>query len=229
MKIKNSLYSLLLIVGMTLSIHAASVDNPLISTLNVDRFEIHNDPERSSLIEGRWRLGYDIDKLYLYHTIEASKEGIEAYQSRFLYARAISAFWDMQAGVSYDTQGEHAQTWAEISLMGLAPYYFETHLSLRLNSEGNVGLNLATEYELLLSQKLILSSSLEADFYTQEDSKMQISSGLSSLEAGLRLRYEIKREIAPYIGITWEKSMGEESQESPSDTTHLLLGIKFWF
>ena len=111
----------------------------------------------------------------------------------------------------------------------LLPYYFETRAALLVNSEGNVGLRLDAEYEALLTQKLILTPSFEADFYTKDDASLHIGSGLSSIEAGLRLRYEFKREIAPYIGLTWEKTFGNTRDFNPINETNFLVGVRFWF
>ena len=121
------------------------------------------------------------------------------------------------------------QTWAEIAISGLAPYYFETRAALLVNDEGNVGLRLDAEYEMFFTQKLILSTSVEADLYTKNDASMQLGSGLSSMEAGLRLRYEMVREFAPYIGVSWEKTFGNTRDYHPVDETNLLLGVRFWF
>jgi len=81
----------------------------------------------------------------------------------------------------------------------------------------------------LLTQKLILTPSLEADFYTKDDAKMRLGSGLSSIEGGLRLRYEIIREFAPYLGVTWEKTFGNTKTYNRIDNTSVMLGIRFWF
>ena len=98
-----------------------------------------------------------------------------------------------------------------------------------VNDEGNIGLRVDAEYEALLTQRLILSPSVEADFYTKDDVTMQLGSGLSSMEAGLRLRYEVVREFAPYIGVTWDKTFGNTHDYNPIDETNFLVGVRFWF
>ncbi len=132
-------------------------------------------------------------------------------------------------GLAYDKNEDASKTWGEVAISGLAPYYFETRAALLVNEDGNVGLRLDAEYEALLTQKLILTPSLEADFYTKDDPKMNLGSGLSSMEAGLRLRYEFVREFAPYIGVTWEKTFGNTEDFNPVDETNLLVGVRFWF
>ena len=136
-----------------------------------------------------------------------TEEGLEASQNDLVYSRAIAPFWDLQAGIAYDKNSDDSRTWGEIAIAGLAPYFFEARAALLLNSEGNIGLRLDLEYEALITQKLILTPSLEADFYTKDDPVMRTGSGLSSMEAGLRLRYEIIREFAPYIGVNWSRTV----------------------
>jgi len=89
--------------------------------------------------------------------------------------------------------------------------------------------SLNTEYEALLTQKLILTPSIEADFYTKNNPEMNLGSGISFAEAGLRLRYEFVREFAPYIGITWNKTFGNTRDYNPVDETSLMVGVRFWF
>jgi copper resistance protein B len=197
--------------------------------LIMDKFEIVNNDERSREWEGSFYIGYDIDKLYLYSQGEATEEGLEASQNELVYSRAIAPFWDIQAGIAYDKNSDGSRTWGELAIAGLAPYFFEARAALLLNSEGNVGLRLDLEYEALITQKLILTPSLEADFYTQEDQEMRTGSGLSSVEAGLRLRYEIIREFAPYIGVNWSRTFGSTREYIPLNETSFLAGIRFWF
>jgi len=227
--IKNILLTTLTCATLAQTIQAAGGDDPLRTMLLIDRFEVLNNNENTRVWEGSFYIGYDIDKLYVYSDGEATSDGLESSQSELVYSRAISPFWDAQIGLAYDKNEDASQTWGEVAIAGLAPYYFETRAALLVNSDGNVGLRLDAEYEALFTQKLILTPSLEADFYTKDDSKMNIGSGLSSIEAGLRLRYEFVREFAPYIGVTWEKTFGNTRDYNPVDETNLLVGVRFWF
>jgi copper resistance protein B len=210
-------------------VQAAGVDDPIRTMLIMDKFEILNNDERSREWEGSFCIGYDIDKLYLYSQGEATKEGLEASQNELVYSRAIAPFWDIQAGIAYDKNSDDSRTWGELAIAGLAPYFFEARAAPLLNDEGNVGLRLDLEYEALITQKLILTPSLEADFYTKDDPVMHTGSGLSSVEAGLRLRYEIIREFAPYIGVNWSRAFGTAQVYAPPNDTSFLAGIRFWF
>jgi len=225
---KKILLTTLLSVGFTQGLQAAGGDDPL-RTMLVIRFELFNNDENTRIWEGSFYIGYDIDKLYVYSDGEGTSDGLESSQNELVYSRAIAPFWDSQVGFAYDKNADASKTWAEIAIAGLAPYYFETRAALLVNGDGNVGLRLDAEYEMLFTQKLILSSSLEADFYTKDDATMQLGSGLSSMETGLRLRYEFTREFAPYIGVTWEKTFGNTHNYNPANESNFLVGVRFWF
>jgi len=226
---KKILLSVAGFLALGQQLQAAGADDPLRTMLIMDKLEILNNDEKSTEWEGSFYIGYDIDKLYFYSEGAVTSDGLESSQNDIVYSRAIAPFWDIQAGIAYDKNSDASQTWAEIAIAGLAPYYFETRAALLFNSEGNIGLRLDAEYEALITQRLILTPSVEADFYSKDDPLMQLGSGLSSVEAGLRLRYEIVREFAPYIGVTWEKTFGDTYDYNPIDETNLLLGIRFWF
>ncbi|QOR61112.1 copper resistance protein B [Sulfurovum sp. ST-21] len=228
-----NLKKILLLLGSCMAIgqtlQAAGADDPLRTMLIMDRLEILDNDENTRAWEGSFYIGYDIDKLYIYSEGSATSEGLESSQNELVYSRAIAPFWDIQAGIAYDKNSDASRTWGEIAIAGLAPYFFETRAALLVNSNGNTALRLDAEYEALITQKLILTPSLAVDFYTKDDPSMQTGSGLSAAEAGLRLRYEIVREFAPYIGVTWEKTFGNTRNFNAVDETSLLIGVRFWF
>lgn len=226
---KKILAGLIIMIALAQSAQADMNDDPLVTMFLMDRFEVLDNDENTRVWEGSFRIGYDINKLYLYSEGEATADGLEKSQNELVYSRAIAPFWDAQIGVAYDENEESSQTWGEVAISGLAPYYFETRAALLINDKGNVGVRLEAEYEALLTQKLILTPSLEADLYTKDDPDMHLGSGLSSIEAGVRLRYEFIREFAPYIGVTWEKTFGDTREYDPIDETHLMVGLRFWF
>jgi len=229
MKNKKLLITLGILFGLGQTLQAGGTDDPLRTMFLADKFEVLNNDEKTRVWEGSFYLGYDMDKLYFYSAGEATADGLESSQNELVYSRAIAPFWDAQIGLVYDKNTDASKTWAEVAIAGLAPYYFETRLALLVNGDGNIGLRLDAEYEALFTQKLILTPSVEAEFYTKDDTKMQIGSGLSNIEAGLRLRYEIRREFAPYIGVTWEKTFGNTRNFNPIDETNFLVGVRFWF
>ena len=117
---------------------------------------------------------------------------------------------------------------------GLAPYWFEIDATAYVGDEGRSALRFAVEYELLLTQKLVLQPRIEANFYGQPDAELALGAGLSSAVAGLRLRYEIRREFAPYVGIEWAGKYGstaDYAQAAGAETkeTRFVAGLRFWF
>jgi len=226
---KHIIWCICLLAGLQQNLVADMNDDPLVSMVRLDKFEQRNDSDHTRIWDGSIWLGYDLNKLYLYSQGEYGPDGLEKSQNELVYSRAVSPFWDIQAGVTYDKNADASRKWAEVAIAGLAPYYFETRAALLLNTEGNVGIRLNTEYELLITQKLIVTPSVEADFYTKDDPKMQLGNGLSSIEAGLRVRYEFVREFAPYIGIERERNFGQTYKLDPINDTHAVIGVKFWF
>ncbi len=226
---RKILLSLITIIGFGQTAHADMEDDPVVTMLLMNRFEVLDNDKNTRVWEGSFWIGYDISKIYVYSEGEATSDGLETSQNELVYSRAITAFWDAQIGLVYDKNADASKTWGEVAISGLAPYYFETRAALLVNSDGNIGLRFDTKYEALLTQKLILTPSLEADFYTKDDPDMNLGSGLSNIEAGLRLRYEFVREFAPYIGVTWDKTFGNTKNFNPIDQTNLMVGIRFWF
>ncbi|SFV71031.1 Copper resistance protein B [hydrothermal vent metagenome] len=227
---KKILLVVISMMGMMQTVEAdMGGDDPLVSMFVMDKLEVLNNEEKSKRWEASLWIGYDINRISLYSTGEIGNDGLESSQNELVFSRAIAPFWNAEIGLAYDKNADNSQTWAEVALSGLAPYYFEVRTALLVNAEGNIGLRVDAEYELLFTQKLILTPSLEADFYTKDAQVLGIGSGLSSVEAGLRLRYEFVREFAPYIGVTWEKTFGNTADYNPIDETSVLMGVRFWF
>jgi copper resistance protein B len=226
---KKIVLNLIAMIALGQTAQASMEDDPLVTMFLMDRFEVLDNDENTRVWEGSFWIGYDINKLYVYSEGEATSDGLESSQNELVYSRAMAPFWDVQIGLAYDKNDDASKTWGEIAISGLAPYYFETRAALLVNGDGNIGLRLDAEYEALLTQKLILTPSLEADLYTKDDPDLHIGSGLSNIEAGLRLRYEFIREFAPYIGVTWEKTFGNTRDYHPIDETSVMVGVRFWF
>jgi len=218
--------------GIALS---AGADDPLLTMLNVEQLEWRDANEGDVMAWGAqgW-VGYDLDKFWFKSEGEQLEGDTEAAELQLLYGRAIDPNWDLQLGLRYDFEPEDNQKWLTLGVQGLAPYYIETELSLFVGEEGQNLLRLEAEYELMLTQRLVLSPELEMSIYSDDDESREIGSGLSSMELGLRLAYEVKREFAPYIGINWEKKFGNTAdfaKEEGEDTDDLqfVAGVRFWF
>ncbi|MEW8460401.1 MAG: copper resistance protein B, partial [Candidatus Thiodiazotropha endolucinida] len=124
--------------------------------------------------------------------------------------------------------------WLVIGLKGLAPYLFEVDASLFAGESGQIGVRLDAEYEYLFTQRLVLTPEIEVNLHTKDDEEVGIGSGLSDLSLGLRLRYEVKREFAPYVGVNWSKRFGDTAdyaREEGEDVSDLewLVGVRAWY
>lgn len=158
---------------------------------------------------------------------------LEDAEFQALYARAFAPFWDLQAGIRHDIAGPDT-THAVIGVQGLAPYMFEVDAALFVSHRGDVTARIEAEIDQRITQRLILQPRVEANLAAQDIALLGIGAGLDRIEAGARLRYEIRREFAPYIGIEQSWRTGRSADfarargEDPS-VTSFLAGIRFWF
>jgi copper resistance protein B len=160
-------------------------------------------------------------------------ERIEDAEVQALYSHAVSPFWDLQAGIRQDVSGP-STTHAVVGVQGLAPYLFEVDAALFLSHRGDLTARFEAELDQRITQSLILQSRAEVNLAAQDIPRLGIGTGLDKIEIGVRLRYEIIREIAPYIGIEQSWRVGNSADyaralgEDPS-TTNYVVGIRFWF
>ena len=199
------------------------------SSLVVDKLEYQFSDEKATNWDVYGYAGYDINKIYIYSEGEKVKNESANSENQLVYSRAISPFWDAQIGAGYDKNEESHQTWGIIGLQGLSQYFFETRTTLLLGEDGNIGLRAEAEYDALLTQKLILTPSIQLSAYTKDNEEMGIGSGFSNITIGTRLRYEITREFAPYIGVEWNKNLGNTNDISSLDEVYAVVGMRFWF
>lgn len=178
--------------------------------------------------------GRDYDRAVLKAEGEVDGGRLQEARTELLWGHAVAAYWDTQLGVRYDGGVEPSRGWLAFGVQGLAPYWFEMEITGYVGENGRTALSVEAEYELLLTQKLILQPRVEADFYGKRDAERETGSGLSDLAAGVRLRYEIRREFAPYIGLErsakfggtadFARAGGEQTME-----TRAVAGLRFWF
>lgn len=160
-------------------------------------------------------------------------ERIEDAEVQALYARAIAPFFDVQAGVRQDLAGPDT-TYAVVGVQGLAPYMFEVDAALFVSHRGDITARLEGELDQRITQRLILQPRAEVNVSAQDVPRLGIGAGLDAVEVGVRLRYEIIREFAPYIGIEQSWRVGRSADyarargEDPS-VTNYVVGIRFWF
>ncbi len=122
-----------------------------------------------------------------------------------LWWRAYSSFWGTQFGVRQDF-GAGAHTWIAFGVEGLAPYQFEVRATGYLGEDGRLSARLLASYDILLTNRLILAPEVESNIYSKAEPERGLGSGVGNFELGVRLRYEIRRKFAPYLGYVWERS-----------------------
>jgi len=224
-----------LAAGLPTTVQAMAEDDPLLYLFKADQFEARSgDEEDAAAFEGHLWIGKDLNKLWIKAEVEATEDETEGAEWQLLYSRAIDANWDLQVGLRADVEPEPERNWFAIGFYGVAPYWFEVDTALFIEEDEQLNLRLEAEYELMLTQKWVLAPEIELNWYSEDDDELAIAAGFAEVEAGIRLRYEITREFAPYIGINYESLLGdtrdlaEDDDEETSDT-QLVAGLRFWF
>lgn len=213
----------------------ATHDNRIVRYTQFNRLEASDGDHGTGLSwEGSGWIGTDWNRLWM--RSEGEREGgrTEAADLELLYGRPVARWWDAVVGLRHDFRPGPSQTWLAVGVMGLAPQWFEVEATAYLGESGQVAARAEVEYELLLTNRLILQPLLEVELHSEDDAERGIGSGLSTAEAGLRLRYEVTRQFAPYIGVAWERAYGgtadlRRAEGEDIDDTRLVAGVRFWF
>jgi len=210
-------------------------DDPLLTMLVVEQLEIRATEGEDPLVwEAEGWIGKDLDKLWIKTEGEYVDDRVEEAELQMLYSRAVAPFWDLQLGWRHDIRPTPKRDWLAFGLKGLAPYYFDIDAALFVGDTGRTAARLQAEYELMLTQKLVLIPEIELNLYGKNDSETGTGAGLSDLEAGVRLRYELRREFAPYLGLNWTRLYGKTAdfardEGEDVDDIQLVFGVSFWF
>lgn len=149
------------------------------------------------------------------------------------YSRAVSRYFNLQAGMRYDFGNRPGQGWAAFGIEGLAPLFFQVGIHGYVSARGALAARIDARYDLFITQRLVLAPELETNFYSRPDTEQNIGAGLSDIDTGLRLRYELTRQIAPYIGIVYQGKFGGTARLARSDHQHpaallFTFGIRLW-
>lgn len=185
--------------------------------------------------DGEAWFGGDINRAWLKSEGEgAFREGVKSAEVQALYSRAIGPYFNLQAGVRHDFQPTPARTYATVGFEGLAPYWFEVEGALFLSTKGDVLGRVEGYYDQRITQRLILQPRVEFNLAAQDVPENRLGSALTDAEVGLRLRYEVRRQFAPYIGVSWEREFGDTrrfSRARGEDTGgfSFAAGIRTWF
>lgn len=210
-------------------------DEQNFGSLLMNRFERVNSSYGNSFsYDAQAWFGRDYDRLVVKAEGDLVDGKVPEARTEVLWGHAFAPFWDTQLGLRSDSGGGPERRWLAVGVQGLAPYWFEVEAVAYIGEGGRTALRLGAEYEVLLTQKLILQPRVEFNIYGQADEAREIGGGLSSGTAALRLRYEINRQLAPYVGVEWKgkygatadlaRTAGERTEES-----RWVAGMRFWF
>ncbi|MFC4348315.1 copper resistance protein B [Kordiimonas lipolytica] len=217
-------------------------DTDMISVSKVifDQFEYRNNGDSDVLrwdVQG-WR-GTDYSKFWFkFEGVDELSSNNGEMELQTLYSRAVSPFWDFQVGARYDvaygTGSSGDRAFAVIGLQGLAPYWFELEPAIFLSDGGDISGRVVATYDLLFSQRLILQSRFETNFSLSEARKYDVGKGINDIQLGLRMRYEIRREFAPYVGLEWNRKLGSTAKILRDDgvdpsSLSFVTGLRLWF
>ncbi|KKW93509.1 MULTISPECIES: copper resistance protein B [Sphingobium] len=184
---------------------------------------------------GEGWFGGDINRFVVKSEGEGSfRRDIDAAEMQALYSRAIDPYWNLQIGVRQDFGSGPGRTYAVVGVEGLAPYWFETDAALFVSNKGDLLARVEGYYDQRITQRLVLQPRAEIAFAAQDIPESRIGSGVSAAELGLRLRYEMRREFAPYVGLSWERRIGDTARFArlageDVESTSFVAGIRFWF
>jgi copper resistance protein B len=185
--------------------------------------------------EGQAWIGTDYDKLWLKSEgFALGKGGVDDGRHELLYDRALTTYMDLQAGVRTDWDSGTGRTWAALGVQGLAPLFFDYEATAYLSDGGHAALRLAASYDLLITQRLILQPQIELNFYSKADPGRMVGAGLADIDTGVRLRYEISRKFAPYIGVAYAGKFGQTAQMAKqagdsAGALQFVFGVRSWF
>jgi copper resistance protein B len=209
-------------------------DAAALGKLLIDQLEWrHGDGADGPAWDAQAWYGTDYDKLWF--KTEGVRIGTVTDDARaeLLWDRVFSRWWSLQAGARYDFGNGPSRGWLAVGVAGLAPYFFTVEATGYVGDAGRTAARFRTEYELLFTQRLILQPEFELNAYGKDDPQRHIGAGFSELQLGLRLRYEIRREFAPYVGVAWLRSLGKTADlmrdvgEDPS-VFQVVAGVHMW-
>ena len=201
----------------------------------LDRLEVSDADNGTALgWEAMAWVGGDIQRIWLRSEGEAVDGRIEHGDMEVLYGRSVRPWWDVLAGVRQDVGEGPSRTWAAFGVQGLSPYKFEVAATAYIGQGGRTALRAEAEYDTLLTNRLILQWRAEANAYGKADPLAGIGSGLSTVEFGARLRYEITRQFAPYFGVEHDRAFGNTADlrrnaGHDAGDTRVVAGVRAWF
>ncbi|AFI84633.1 copper resistance protein B [Methylophaga nitratireducenticrescens] len=247
---KLTIMTMLVFIGMSTTVSADHAEDhwpePIESyrtgQVLFDRLEFTRTDNNENLIVWDMLAWYGGDTNRVYFKSEGENkqndgEPTELESTEVLASRLIAPFWEIQGGVGLrgsmasDADHEH---YLVFSLFGMAPYRFEMDNSLTINEDGDIAASLEAEYDIRLSQVSYLQPRLEVSAGLTDAQAFDRPSGFNDVRIGLRYRYEISREFAPYIGVYWSRALGQKANQIADDggdkiETGFVAGVRMWF
>ena len=208
------------------------LEDPFNRSFLFDELEMH-DSDDLAWDAALWA-GYSFNKLAVRTEGDKSGGDTERAELELLWSHSVARWWDVVAGARTDFEPGATQSWTAFGVQGLAPHRFELEATAYVGDGGRSAARFEGEYELLITQRLILQPQLELSWHGQSDASRGVGSGLSTAEAALRLRYEFRRELAPYVGLVRERKFGStadyaRAEGDDADDTRLVAGVRLRF
>ncbi len=210
-------------------------DASRVGRLLVDQGELRDGGgARAGVWDAQGWYGDDYDKLWVRSEGNWSSGATAQGRADLLWDRIVTRWWSLQAGARYDFGGGSGKGWAALGVQGLAPYWIDVEATAYVGGAGSLAVRVKAESDLRLTQRLILQPELELNGYSRADRARGQGAGLADVDTGLRLRYEIRRELAPYLGLAWRRASGVIAQRSGaagsgSGEWQWLAGVRFWY
>jgi len=216
-------------------------DEMTVSKIIADQMEYRSNSNGNNTL--RWDMqgwrGTDYNKLWVkFEGDHEPKTRAGNLELQTLYSHSVSAFWDFQIGGRYDRFYSpglvNDRFLAVIGFQGLAPYWFDVEPALFVSDKGDISARVTAIYDLLFTQRLILQPRFEINAALSEVPQFGVGKGVNDIQLGLRLRYEVRREFAPYIGIAWQKEFGTTADLARAGgelarNVSLITGLRWWF
>lgn len=210
-------------------------DNSIQHYTLLDRLETWNADKGTGLAwDARTWIGTDLNRLWLRSEGERGDGRTESADLEVLYGRSVAPWWDVVAGVRHDFRPGSPQDFAAIGVQGVAPYKVEVNATAYVGQAGQTAARIGAEYEMLLTNRLILQPRVEVNAYGRDDPGRGIGAGLGTVETGVRLRLEITRRFAPYVGVVSERAFGATARYRSAaghdrGQTRFVAGVRLWF
>lgn len=215
--------------------HSHALENPLVVMVMAEELEWQDvAPEGTLAWDASAWIGRDDGRLLLRSEGSRTRRAADDARSELLWWRPVGAWWNLVTGLRHDTGGGPGRSYGLIGVQGTAPYRIGIEADLFAGERGQVGTRLEAEYRWLLTNRLILTPRLETQAFTRDDPATGIGAGVAKLEGGFRVRYEIRREFAPYVGVEWSASLGQTADLAraagdPVRDARVVAGLRVWF